>query len=243
METIQYKLDVFEGPLDLLLHLITKHKLNINDISIFALVEQYTAYIANVSEEDLEQASEFLEMAARLVHIKTVSLLPVYEDSQNLKKELERELIEYRDCKLLAAQLSKQTEGFSSLTRTPEPIPADMTYHRVHDSTELLKAYLNAVGKRLRRLPPPFDSFKGIVAKKVVSVSNTIRKVVKRIAGKGKHSFISIFEQAESRSELVATFLAVLELTKRKNILLESEDDGKLSITLLSEPEGDIDFE
>ncbi len=243
MDIIQYKLDVFEGPLDLLLHLITKHKLNINDISIFALVEQYTAFIANVADEDLEQASEFLEMAARLVHIKTVSLLPVYEESQNLKKELERELIEYRDCKLLANELSKQTDGFSTFMRTAEPIPADMTYRRVHDATELTRAYLNAVGKRLRRLPPPFDSFKGIVAKKIVSVSVTIRSVVKRIAGKGKHSFHAIFEQAESRSELVATFLAVLELTKRKNILLEDGDDGKLCVTLLSEPEGDIDFE
>ena len=243
MEAIQYKLDGFEGPLDLLLHLITKHKLNINDISIFALVEQYMAYIENVADEDLERASEFLEMAARLVHIKTVSLLPVYEDAQTLKKELEQELIEYRECKLLAAELAKQTEGFAGLTRTAEPIPADMTYRRVHDATELTRAYLNAVGKRLRRLPPPFDSFKGIVAKKIVSVSSTIRKVVRRISLQGKQSFKSVFEQAESRSELVATFLALLELAKRKNIMLEDAEDGQMQVTLLSEPEGDIDFE
>lgn len=242
MESIQYKLDVFEGPLDLLLHLITKHKLNINDISIFALVEQYMDFISNIPEEDLEQASEFLEMAARLVHIKTVSLLPVYEDSQNLKRELERELVEYRDCKLLAGELSKQTQGFSSLERAPEPIPADMTYHRVHDATELLRAYLNAAGKRLRRLPPPVDSFKGIVAKKIVSVSSTIRKVIRHISKQGKHSFYAVFAQAESKSELVATFLAVLELTKRKNILLEG-DGEELHISFLSEPEGEIEFE
>ena len=77
MEKIQYKLDVFEGPMDLLLHLISKHKLNINDIPILELVEQYTEYVRQMEEADMEIASDFLEMAARLVYIKSVALLPV----------------------------------------------------------------------------------------------------------------------------------------------------------------------
>ena len=93
MDKPQYKTEVFEGPLDLLLHLISKHKLNINDIPIFELVEQYIAYVQLMQEENMEIASEFLEMAARLVYIKTVSLLPVYEEAENLKKELTGELI------------------------------------------------------------------------------------------------------------------------------------------------------
>ena len=76
MESISFKLDVFEGPLDLLLHLITKHKLNIYDIEISKLLEQYLLYIEQAKEQDLEIAGEFLEMAARLIYIKTVSLLP-----------------------------------------------------------------------------------------------------------------------------------------------------------------------
>ena len=79
MEAISYKLDVFEGPLDLLLHLISKHKIDINDIPILLLVEQYLDYVRQMKEEDMEVASEFLEMAARLIYIKTVSLLPVHE--------------------------------------------------------------------------------------------------------------------------------------------------------------------
>ena len=88
MEKIQYKLDVFEGPMDLLLHLISKHKLNINDIPIFELVEQYTDYVRQMEEADMEIASDFLEMAARLVYIKSVALLPVHEEADELKKEL-----------------------------------------------------------------------------------------------------------------------------------------------------------
>ena len=111
MDKPQYKTEVFEGPLDLLLHLISKHKLNINDIPIFELVEQYIAYVQQMQDENMEIASEFLEMAARLVYIKTVSLLPVYEEAEQLKKELTGELIEYRDCKLMAEKLSKQSDN------------------------------------------------------------------------------------------------------------------------------------
>ena len=80
MTTINYKIEVFEGPMDLLLHLISKHKLNIYDIPISELVEQYMAYVDEMKDANLEIASEFLEMAARLDYIKTVSLLPVYEE-------------------------------------------------------------------------------------------------------------------------------------------------------------------
>ena len=82
MEKLSFKVQEFEGPLDLLLHLIAKHKLNIYDIEISALLEQYLAYIEQMQRQDMEVASEFLEMAARLVHIKTVSLLPRHEEEQ-----------------------------------------------------------------------------------------------------------------------------------------------------------------
>ena len=97
MDKISYKLPVFEGPMDLLLHLINKHKLNIYDIPILELVEQYVAAVRQMQEdENLEVTSEFLEMAVRLVYLKTVSLLPVHEEADQLKKELTGELLEYR---------------------------------------------------------------------------------------------------------------------------------------------------
>ena len=109
MSAINYKIEVFEGPMDLLLHLISKHKLNIYDIPIVELVEQYMAYVNELKESDLEIASEFLEMAARLVYIKTVSLLPVYEEGDKLRQELSGELIEYAECKRVAQVLSTKT--------------------------------------------------------------------------------------------------------------------------------------
>ena len=127
MDQISYKLDVFEGPMDLLLSLIAKHKLNIYDIPIVELVDQYLDYVRRMQDEDMYVASEFLEMAARLVYLKTVSLLPVHEEADELKRELTGELIEYRDCKLMAEKLSQRTGGFDHFAREPMKIETDTT--------------------------------------------------------------------------------------------------------------------
>lgn len=221
MEKISYKLDVFEGPMDLLLHLISKHKLNIYDIQIVTLVEQYIDYVRRMQEEDMYVAADFLEMAARLVYLKSVSLLPVYTEAEELKQELQGELIEYRDMKILAGKLSENTDGFNTFIRTPEKIDPDQTYRRLHDTQELFNAYLAAAGRKLRLLPPPIEAFKEIVVKKVVSVGSRINKIFNKLSKKGqKTKFNSFFDDAESRSEIVATFLALLELTKSKNIIV-----------------------
>ena len=86
MDNLTYKIEVFEGPMDLLLHLISKHKLNINDIPIVELVNQYLDYVRKMEEADFDVAGDFLEMAARLIYIKTVSLLPRHEEAETLKK-------------------------------------------------------------------------------------------------------------------------------------------------------------
>ena len=242
MEAINYKIEVFEGPMDLLLYLISKHKLNINDIPIIELVEQYTDYICKMEEADPDIASEFLEMAARLVHIKTLSLLPVHEEGEQLRRELSGELIEYAECKRVAQSLAERTEGFDCISRPQERMDSDMTYTRVHDPLELLSAYMNAVGKRLRKMPPPFDVFKPLVAKKIVSVSYKIKKIVSDLYQKGKRSFSDILRQSESRSDMVAAFLAVLELAKTNHIRIDGEGSNT-TIELLKMPEGELDFD
>lgn len=233
MEQISYKLEVFEGPMDLLLHLITKHKIDIYDIPILELVEQYVSYVREMQEENMEVASEFLEMAARLVYIKTVSLLPVYDEAEELKKELRDELIEYRDCKILAGKLSQMTDGFDySVREFAEDVAPDMSYKRLHEPDELLSAYSLAAGKKLRRLPPPIDTFKAIVTRKIVSVGSKIDSIVKSLKRKRKTKLFDIYKQAQSRSDLIAAFLAVLELAKNKTIYVSGEGE-EVQIELL----------
>ncbi len=226
MEKISYKLDVFEGPMDLLLHLISKHKLNINDIPIVTLVEQYVEYVRQMQGEDMYVASEFLEMAARLVYMKSVSLLPVYTEAEELKQELQGELIEYRDMKLMAEKLAENTDGFSTFIRNAEKIEVDQTYKRLHEPEELFSAYVSATGKKMRLLPPPIEAFREIVVKKVVSVSSKISSIFKKLSKKGtKTHWKSLFDDAESRSDIVATFLAVLELTKSKKVKVTGDGE------------------
>ena len=245
MEKISYKLDVFEGPMDLLLHLIQKHKLNIYDIPIITLVEQYIDYVNQMKEENMYIASDFLEMAARLVYLKSVSLLPVYKEAEQLKKELQGELIEYRDMKQMAQELQDtNTPGMDMYSRNPIKMDIDQTYKRFHEPNELIDAYINAVGRRLNKLPPPIEVFKDIVIKKVVSVSSKIGSIFSKFSRKGqKRSFKSLFEDAKSRSDLVATFLAVLELAKSNNVKLIDNQNDDLEIELVNNNYSEISEE
>lgn len=221
MQQINYKLKVFEGPMDLLLHLIAKHKLNINDIPIVELVNQYLDYVRQMENADFEIAGDFLEMAARLIYIKTVSLLPRHEEAEQLKKELTGELIEYRDCKIMAKKLSEHTDGFDRFVREPQEGYVNHNYERFHEGEELLNAYISAAGRAQRKLPPPVDSFRQIVARKFVNVASKIGSVMGKLKKHRKVKFLKLFSDAQSKSDIVATFLAVLELAKTKQITLE----------------------
>lgn len=227
--SIQFKLSVFEGPLDLLLHLISKHKLNINDIPIMTLVEQYLAYISDMAEQDMEIAGEFLEMAARLIYIKTVSLLPKKEEAEQLKKELQGRLIEYSLCKLAAENMRGIYIGDAFAVRDPMKIETDTVYSREHDVSELLKAFAGMnikKDKRPEELKP--SVFSKLVSKKFVSVTSKIIYVLKKLYSSGKCSVEEMFSEMTDRSERVAAFLAVLELTKSGRILL-NEDNTEMT--------------
>lgn len=229
MDKLSYKLESFEGPLDLLLHLIAKNKLNIYDINICELVGQYLDCINKMKEQDMDLSSDFLEMASRLVYIKSVSLLPKDNESEQLKDKLSGELIEYRTVKLLAAELAKNTDGFSKFVRRPDMPEVDQTYVLTHDSGVLSHWYLAAVSRGLRRLPPPTTAFEPLVKKPVIPVSAKIVYIMRRLFNGVKVKYKSIFSEVKSKSEAVATFLAVLELIRGGRIAMDDEDNLKMA--------------
>ncbi len=233
MEELRYKVEVFEGPLDLLLALITKNKLDILDIPIAELVEQYLEQIRLMREANMDLSSEFLTMAARLVRIKTASLLPRDEEEEDPRLELAGELIEYEQCKQAAAAL-RDIARFDTVTREPLALPADMTYNRRHDPKELLSALLSADGRGRSLAPPKRESFKDLVEKKIVSVTSQVISVLLLLRRNRRLSLRSIFSQKKDRSTKVAAFLAVLELMKNRRIRVDGEGESA-EVTLTGE--------
>lgn len=231
-ETLSYKLDVFEGPLDLLLNLIAKNKLNIYDIPIAELLEQYMAQIHEMQAADMDVASEFLEMAARLVHIKSVSLLPKKEEEAALKQELTGQLLEYQQCKEAAMRL-RERFSLDGIVRAQADIPADLTYKRHHKPQELLSAYLSMLGKKKPPEPQkPEDTISKLITRRVVSVASQIVFVLRSLWKKRHVSLKELFRGKNDPSERVAAFLAVLELVKDKRLRVDGDvEDCEIKLT------------
>ncbi|MGN0607543.1 MAG: segregation and condensation protein A [Oscillospiraceae bacterium] len=228
MEKISFKLDNFEGPLDLLLHLISKHKLNINDIEISKLLEQYMEYIENAVSHDLEIAGEFLEMAARLIYIKTMSLLPNPKEAEEIKKELQGTLIEYSQCKKAAERLKECFIGNEIFSPPQIKQETDSTYNVRHNPDELLKALQNMAVRNIKaekkNMPVFNEKLHTIVKGRMVSVMSKVVHILRQLYSKGIMDMNSLYKGMTDRSERVATFLAVLELTKSGRIILNDDN-------------------
>ena len=227
MESISFKLEVFEGPLDLLLSLIQKHKLNICDIEISKLLEQYLLYIEQANEQNLELAGEFLEMAARLIYIKTASLLPQPEEAEQMKKELEGALIEYSLCKKAAAELAGRFMGGDIFVRQPMKIKADMTYTLVHEPERLAIAYSSLNTKSIKAESKKLhieNKINSVVKRRIVPVLTKVVHILRELYTTGEVSMDKLYEGVSDRSSRVATFLAVLELTRFGRISISDDN-------------------
>ena len=224
MDKLQYKLEVFEGPLDMLLALVAKNKIDIYDIPIAALLDQYMEQIDLMREADLDVASEFLEMAARLVYIKTASLLPRQEEEEDPRLELTGLLLDYQLCKQ-AAEALRERAAFDTVARPPQELPADFTYKRTHHPLELVQALRSAWGKGKSLLPPKPESFSALVSTKIVSVASQTVYVLRRLWKRGTMAYLALFAGKTDRSSRVALFLAVLELVKSRRIRVEGEGE------------------
>lgn len=232
MKEVTFHLEVFDGPLDLLLHLLSKNKVEITDIPIAEILEQYLEYIRRMQEFDLEVASEFITMAAQLMYIKSKMLLPVYQDeeAEDPRAGLVEALLEYQQFREASTMLADRSAlGCDLFVKGQEVLEKDQTridYHYTYDA--LTKAIETILQRSERKLPPPVTAFRGIVGRESVPVEDKIRDLIHWFAKQQVVCFEDVVRSATSRSEIVAIFLAVLELSKTRKIYIEDSDTGYL---------------
>ena len=241
-------LEDFTGPLDLILHLLSKNKMEIKDIQISLILDQYLAWMDQRKELDLEVASEFVTMAAQLVYIKTRMLLSIHDEEAMSEMEQLIATLEahqrnenYLKIKAVVPALeSRYQVGRDYLTKGPEPLPVNKVYRYVHDKEDLRRA-MAAVRERMGdQLPPPMSAFEGIVGREPYPVSEKAAELLQRLVRFGVTRFRALFQGNRSRSEVVATFIAVLELCKAKRIRLAGTDTD---CTVSSTGEGETEME
>lgn len=227
MERPIFKLNVFDGPLDLLLFLISKNKVSIYDIPIALILEQYLEYIDDLKKMDLEVSSEFIEMAANLMYIKSRMLLPKpEEEEEDPREQLARSLAEYKRYKEILEPLRElNKKAGTTYVRQMQVMEFDKKHTRVYETTKLEEAYRNVMQRLEYIKTSPIGNFKGIVGKQIASVKTKIITVLRALA-KGRHvSFLSLFKASKTRSDIIATFLAVLELSKNDRIYIDDSSD------------------
>jgi len=226
------QLEDFEGPLDLILFLLSKNKIEIQDIPIALILEQYLAYLEQRKQMDLEIASEFITMAAHLMFIKTRMLLSIEdEEAQSEMDQLIKSLEErrnsetYNRIKAVAARLAPMGEfGRNIITKTPESFERGKVFTYNHEPEDLYAAFQAIQDRTERNAPPSVSNFREIVRHEPYSVTDKMNELLHRLRSGGITRFLLLFKGSRSRSEVVATFLAVLEMCKDRVLKLAGGD-------------------
>ncbi len=227
----KFRLEIFEGPLDLLLSLIAKNKVSIYDIPIATILEQYMEYIHQMELFNMEVASSFIVMAARLMLIKSRMLLPVQKDEEDPRQELVDMLLEYQRAKKTSEVLHDRELTYKGRYEKPsEDIGIDPEYKLTHDIEILKEALRRALARNDEDDEAVFEMEQNIgkhmAATRQVSVGEKILHVLKSLVKKDKRRLDSFFDEVKSRGEVVATFLALLELIKGKRVTITYYSDN-----------------
>jgi|ASRL01.1.fsa_nt_gi segregation and condensation protein A len=228
---LSIRLDSFEGPLDLLLHLIDKNKVSITDIPIAIITDQYIEYIEAMEQDKMDTMSVFIEMAATLIQIKTKMLLPKVKNENNEeidpRQELMEQLLEYKKYKLMAEHLrDKQIDAQQVFFKVPT-IPEEVrNYVPKADPNELLKGMdfslmykiFNEVIKKNKDKIDPIRSKFGTIKRETFTVHDKMEEILRKKKTVSKLNFRELLNQQITKSEMIATFLAILELMKVSKI-------------------------
>ncbi|MDO4976440.1 MAG: segregation/condensation protein A [Eubacteriales bacterium] len=241
---IDIKLDVFEGPLDLLLHLIEKNKVSIYDIPVALITDQYMEYLHALEEVySLESLGEFLVMAATLVKIKSRMLLPKEEEEEeeDPREELVQRLVEYKMYKYAAGELKDLSVDADKVFYKEETVPEEVKSYvepiRPEDivgdvTLQKLNEVFQMVMRRKKDRQDPVRSKFGKIEKEVYKVEDCMDDIRKQMEGLAHINFRTLLEIQPSRENIVVTFLAVLELMKTGEILVQQENNfGEIYLT------------
>jgi segregation and condensation protein A len=227
--TYRVKLEVFEGPFDLLFHLIEKNEVDIYDIPIAEITAQYLEYLEEMRYFDIEVASEFLVMAATLIQIKSKMLLPQQDEDErdeeiDPRQQLVERLIEYRKYKSITGELRKREDKYQQvLFREPSPVEHYVDYEPVLiniDIQDLCRAF-NNVMRKFENLYNDDADLRRSIRKENVSVVDRIRFIRNKLSLEDEIHFYSLFDKGVTREYIVVTFLAMLELIRLKRIIVE----------------------
>ena len=225
-EELTYRIDEFEGPLDLLLALIQKNKVSITDIPIVMICDQYMEYIAEAERMDLDIASEFIVMASELMLIKSKMLLPHEEGTENdPRREIQNAVLLHMRAKQAAEELKPMYDEYSGrYVKETDAVPPEKGLP-LNLSTDLLTRALSTVLKRIKiaeALKKPSELVNPLIKHKVVSVEEKIEEICEMLEEQEEASLYFLLKNSDSRAELVARFMGILELIKIRRILITS---------------------
>lgn len=232
---VRDEVEDFEGPLTLILQLLSKNKIEIQDVQISALLEQYLAYLDDMKAMDLEIASEFVAMASHLIYIKARMLLSAGEETSELEEliqslEMLRSRDKYESIKCVTGALADMyMRGAGTFVKPPEYLPYNNEYRYSHKKTDILEAILRVFSRE--------EAVAAILAEKpvlvprriVYSVTEKTEEVLSRLLKFGEIRISALFSESHSRTELVATFIALLELCKAGKIDLSGDGDEMMA--------------
>lgn len=227
------KIQNFEGPLDLLFHLIEKNKMDIYDIQIAEITDQYIEYLEQMESLDLDIASEFLVMASTLLLIKSRMLLPkpqpAGEDADVLKDQLINSLVEYKKYKEYAAELKNKESYYGMMYYKTQEIFKTLTFDRVNKSypSEVIpQIYADICMRNVKRINPRKEIMNELIIKEKITIRSKIKEIVKFLLSKTKFKFSELFVKGkDTKIDMVTSFMAVLELTKIKKIKIEQKEN------------------
>lgn len=227
MEEKIVKIEQYEGPLDLLLALIQKHKIDILDIPIAQICEQYIQYIETLREHQMEVTGDFIVMGATLMLIKSRMLLPREEGEEDPRQVLVDALLEHRKAELAAVLLKDRAEEFyDRFTREPEELPAG-SYSRLHPVSLLVEAFIRMESRipeeGANKTPALFEKLEN---ERYFTVDEKVLHISKRLARIKRCAFTVLFDDCGGRGEIIATFLALLEMVRDGAVSVEGNGDN-----------------